>query len=255
MAEARAFADPTPGRGAQGLDGARSLPPDGSVDIWLLQLVAHRLEPHDIRLLSDDERRRGAADPAFALARAQLRRLLGHYLDVAPALLRLKYGPMGRPELDGHALSFSVSRRAGMALIAIAAMGRIGIDLERRGPLAELDAICAMLHPVEQARLAGLPAHARAALFYRIWTRKEAAAKALGRGLPDSLSALCVLGPDDGREGDPGRCEIPGSAPLFLHDLSLPASFSGALACEAAVEIINSRRFPLTADMLPGGDR
>ncbi|MEP7068204.1 MAG: 4'-phosphopantetheinyl transferase superfamily protein [Usitatibacter sp.] len=121
--------------------------------------------------------RRDGASASFVLE------VLGAYCgrDLRPGALRRS--PLGKPFLDGEALSFSVSRSGGATVVAVS-RGVVGVDLERVAPLADLDALAACcLAQAEAENLAALPPDARTRFFYKCWTRKEAFLKALGVGL------------------------------------------------------------------------
>ncbi len=98
----------------------------------------------------------------------------------------------GRPELSGND-DISVTSADRWALIARADC-RVGIDLELFG--GAIPSSTAILSVAEVAALAARPGADRAAALIRLWTAKEAVAKADGRGLTlpfDRLDAAEVL--------------------------------------------------------------
>ena len=107
---------------------------------------------------------------------------------VAPAEWRFRVGAYGRPVLDGPgetaSVTFSVSHTAGRAAVAIG-VGRTGLDVEaRRGPDdTALAAAAAAFAPAERAWLQRQAPARRAVAALRLWTLKEAFAKACGLGL------------------------------------------------------------------------
>ncbi len=114
------------------------------------------------------------------------RRLARHVLAEAsgrcdPATIRIESSVQGRPEFRAGATGWhlSLSARGAIALIAIAD-APIGIDLETEEP--DLMIPSNILRPDEQAWLGEQPEPLRVAAFCRIWTAKEAIAKALGTG-------------------------------------------------------------------------
>jgi 4'-phosphopantetheinyl transferase len=155
-------------------------------------------------LLSDDERR--SAEPASAsvrrrrvVHRAALRTVLGGYLGRPPAALRFRYGAFGKPRLDEPAgLHFNLSRSEDRALIAVSRRGPIGVDVERRADLPDLDALAARTFAaVERERLDELGGERRVHGFWTCWTRKEAVAKAVGAGLSMPPTSFAVSLRDD----------------------------------------------------------
>src|SRR5215218_8741506 len=88
-------------------------------------------------LLAPDEHlragrfRRAGDRAAYVACRGVLRALLGRFLGRDPASLRFSYGAHEKPFLEDGGCVFNVSRSGGLALIAIAASGAIGVDVER----------------------------------------------------------------------------------------------------------------------------
>jgi 4'-phosphopantetheinyl transferase len=81
-------------------------------------------------------------------------------------------------------LAASLSHSGDRVLCAIASAGLVGVDVERIRPRKEWDELASVvLHPAERERLEALEGEPRWQGFYRIWTLKEAMAKALGVGL------------------------------------------------------------------------
>jgi 4'-phosphopantetheinyl transferase len=184
--------------------------PDNAVHIWRVPLN-HRSERTALSLevLSPDERDKAARfhfdkdRNQFVQARAALRFILSEYLNVPPQTLWFSYGPHGKPALaNGHAessLRFNLSRRDGLALIAVTRGREIGIDVEfirADAPFFEIADVS--FSSSESATLRTLPESSRAAGFYNCWTRKEAYVKARGEGLSFPLKQFDVsLTPGD----------------------------------------------------------
>jgi len=132
----------------------------------------------------------------FVSGRVWLRKVLGHYLGVAPGAVVLTHGPQGKPSLTGPhgALQFNLSHSAGVALLAVCrAPAVVGVDIEAVLPIDDCEAI-ARRHfaPAEWQRWSALPQPRRLAAFYACWTRKEAYVKALGGGLSVPLDGFEV---------------------------------------------------------------
>jgi 4'-phosphopantetheinyl transferase len=78
----------------------------------------------------------------------------------------------------------SLSHSGDVVICGLAPSGLLGVDVERIRPRKHWDGLAEFaLHPSELRRLAQLPDAARWPGFYRVWTLKEALAKALGVGL------------------------------------------------------------------------
>jgi 4'-phosphopantetheinyl transferase len=129
----------------------------------------------------------------FIVARATLRGILGHYLDLNPAELRFRYTEYGKPLLaDGagdKSLRFNVSHAHGLALFAVTRGREIGIDLEWiRAGLSDEQIAERFFSTQEVRALRRLPRHLQDEAFFNCWTRKEAYIKAKGEGLSMPLS-------------------------------------------------------------------
>lgn len=129
----------------------------------------------------------GQPDPTVGLLRRAGALLLGR----AETALVLTHDRHGRPlvRVDGTArpveLPVSVSRTAGVVVIAARRAGAVGVDVERVRPLPALALAGRWFPPAELAWLADRPDSGRAVDFLRLWTAKEAVGKALGSGLGD----------------------------------------------------------------------
>ena len=160
---------------------------------WLCEAEQRRAE----RFRFERERRR------FVVGRARLRQLLAQRLGVKPASIQLEYGPYGKPALaSGHAHSgwrFNVSHCDELALYAMARGREVGVDVEATAALPEADAIarCAF-SPREYEAYSALAPKDRTARFLGVWTRKEAFAKALGKGLGMPLDRIDISAPAAG---------------------------------------------------------
>jgi 4'-phosphopantetheinyl transferase len=87
----------------------------------------------------------------------------------------------------------SLSHTGDYVLCGIAASGLLGVDVELVRPRKQWEGIAEFaLHPAERRRLSGLPDRDLWPAFYRLWTLKEALAKALGVGLAMPFSDVCL---------------------------------------------------------------
>jgi 4'-phosphopantetheinyl transferase len=119
----------------------------------------------------------------FVVSRGVLRALLGCYLDRHPGSLGFDYNPYGKPLLAGDCgICFCTSHSHGLVLLAFARGRDIGVDIERARDDLEGIAVCCF-SPREIATLHSLRNDLREEAFFAGWTRKEALAKAEGKGL------------------------------------------------------------------------
>ena len=129
----------------------------------------------------------------FALCRAALRSILCGRLGCPNQQLAFGASHLGKPYavVEGKPVpvGFNVSHSSTHGLIAFAAEGRLGVDVEERSPERDLDGLIrSVMGPSERAELALACGNQRLHLFYLLWTVKEALIKALGTGLSWDVS-------------------------------------------------------------------
>ena len=171
---------------------------EGGLHLWRLGLdgpEAHGLLTHAFEALTVEERQRaarmrsGAAPEEFIAARGSLRRLLSACLDCDPRAVEIVLGshrkPALRPLRGVRMPHFNVSHSRGMILIALSRLGSVGVDVEYIDSAIEaIDVARAAFHPDDTRRIErASTAEERLLAFYGCWTRREAVAKADGRGL------------------------------------------------------------------------
>jgi phosphopantetheinyl transferase len=169
-----------------------------------IKVVAHllrldgALEDGDYYIAAPDADLRRAAEisslpqrAAFLAARKALRELLAARLGCQPAEAPIISGPDGKPRLASGNIEFSLSRRDGWCAVALSADAPVGIDVEPVRPLAGMDEIVAEFFPaIARTAFASAALDQRQIVFFRWWTRIEAAVKASGRGLDSSISCF-----------------------------------------------------------------
>ena len=221
------------------------------VDVWKVRLTcSEECRAQAVDILSRDERERaahmGLADmrQAFEMARAALRSLLAVYLHRPPGTISLIREGYGRPRLQGDdGICFSATRSGDLAAFAFSTQTEIGIDMERRRTIANMDRVIErMFSPAEKRQLELLPPAMRQLAFFACWTRKEAYAKATGKGILTPFHEFCVdANPDEAKPAI--RFEFaPADEHWTLHDLRLNDECSAALAyrgVERAISIFD----------------
>jgi 4'-phosphopantetheinyl transferase len=121
----------------------------------------------------------------FIAGRGMLRDILGGYLCIDPAEVRIATGEHGKPFLaDGAVdLRFNLSHVDEILVLAVAAGVEVGVDIERiDSGKAIHDMARLAFSRQEQEELLAIPASRQAEAFYRCWVCKEACLKACGRG-------------------------------------------------------------------------
>lgn len=225
-----------------------SLPAPEAPHVWFVSLsqddaVLDVLAGH----LSSDERDRAdrfqfARDRrAFTVARGALRQLLAAYTGLAPERLAFTTGPHGKPSLEAPGPAFNLSHAGSWAVVAVAAAGRIGVDLEAIRPLEDLAGMARQVFsPDECEALAARPAGARLEAFFRLWTYKEAVIKAVGAGFSMPTTTFSVLpGERWARLDRP----VDGQANFRLLAVPTEPGYMAAVAAEPPVERLLCRRW------------
>jgi 4'-phosphopantetheinyl transferase len=137
----------------------------------------------------------------FATSHANLRRILGAYLQRDAQSLRFSTGSFGKPTLepDEHVarrISFNLTHTATAGLLAVGSGIEVGVDAETIRPIGP-DVAEAHFSAHELSALNTLSGDAWLNAFYTIWTRKEALLKAEGVGLNLPLADFDVSVPPD----------------------------------------------------------
>lgn len=213
----------------------------GEVHLWAwplepspVDLAAH-IEILDHEELHRMHGFRFAADRSrYAVAHANLRRILGAYLGRLPERICFRANHFGKPELAEEdptsLLRFSLSHSRSVAVLALALELPVGVDVEDVRPI-EAEVAEAHFSTTEISALGSLHGDAWLSGFYRCWTRKEAILKAEGVGLHLALDGFDVsLLPDVPPELLGTREPVHFRYPWKLHDVSPASGTIGALA-------------------------
>lgn len=221
---------------------APASPSTGEVHVWTVVLDGcGGLD--QLECLSPDERARAERfrfdrdRHRFVATRVTLREILGNCLGVPARDVAFQYGPCGKPALAKEMESdvqFNLSHCRGVALVAVAAGRRVGVDLEFVSPRGAEGRIAErFFSAAEVTALRALPRELQEEAFFACWTRKEAYLKGRGEGLSIPLCAFSVsLAP-----GEPlallGHAAAPEEARAWsLRSLETVPGFATALAVE-----------------------
>ncbi|MER7174421.1 4'-phosphopantetheinyl transferase family protein [Streptomyces mesophilus] len=148
---------------------------------------------------------------AFVERRTAVRQVLGDLLGVSPRSVPLHTGANGRPLLDGWSLSLSSC--GAVAALALARGVLCGIDVEAVFETRRVHAIASLLMP--DGEIAEWDARA----LTRLWTAKEAYAKAANVTLLDALQRA--------RAVDGVRALVADGTRYAVHELPLSGRFPG----------------------------
>jgi 4'-phosphopantetheinyl transferase len=216
---------PPPGTFVSATDG---------VDLWLVDLsipddqrvaMAQVLSPDEVeraaRYRFDKDRRR------YEIRRSVLRHILAAYTGIAAADLVFERGPHGKPTLPATVpnVRFNLSFSAQLALIGVTRDCDLGVDIQHVDATRDLVPLAERFFAEHEAReIADVAGEERVRRFYRYWTRKEAIAKATGRGLTMVMEGQDV----DTFEG------------FQISDIEVPSGFAAAIAVEGQGHTIHT---------------
>lgn len=190
-------------------------------DTWWMPLSPGERDRAD-RYRRDDDRRRSVA------GRHLIRTTLAPLLACAASAVPIAIDRHGRPVVDG-APAFSLSHAGDQVALAVAPVGvalTVGIDIEVVRD--DIDPLALGRRVFAGAELTALQsAGDRIALFFRLWTIKEALLKAAGRGLSIDPRTVRI----DAESDPPAIVDAP--AALGLRGcvvLPCPPGYAAALA-------------------------
>lgn len=225
-----------------------------SVLVRCVRPVTRELAADHANLLAPEEHRRAARfhrcedRTSFVLTRAALRDLLATPLGLSPHEVVLTQDRRGKPALTGHPwLAWNLTRTRDLSLIALrgaldppdggACTPAVGIDIEpSRRPICGSVAarICT---PDERAHLDVLGPDERQVRLLQLWVRKEAIAKADGRGLGLPFTSI-------GIDAD-GKVTITDSdTSMWVRDLDVGDTHVAALATVGATSAPQLHQWP-----------
>ena len=174
----------------------------------------------------------------FIAAHGILRRLLGAYLEIAPAHVRFRKSDHDKPFLsDGLPsgdLRFNMSHSGGRVMLAFAIGRELGIDIEQVRPdFATQEIAERFFSRSEVDKLRSLPRDVQSEAFFNCWTRKEAFIKAIGEGLSCPLDTFDVtLAPGEPARLLATRVEGQPASRWSMQSLDVGEGYKAAIAVE-----------------------
>lgn len=140
----------------------------------------------------------------FIAARSTLRHILSLYLNISPNEIEFGYAEHKKPYLhipnlpipNNPRLQFNLAHSHDIAIYAFTLSYAVGIDIEKIKETYDPAVAERFFSPHEFKDLMKLPSKDRITTFYRIWSRKEAVIKAVGKGLSIPLSTFSVSSND-----------------------------------------------------------
>lgn len=158
------------------------LPPSTNELLTLRNQLTDQERERADRFLAEKHRSR------FVVGRARMRQILGKYVEQSPADVELQFENLGKPYFADPALNekyqFNFSNSSNLAICAVTLEQPVGVDLERIRTMSDMLGLARRYFAEsETTALFAQPESKQPAAFFRLWTRKEAWLKAIGKGL------------------------------------------------------------------------
>ncbi|MFE9577520.1 4'-phosphopantetheinyl transferase family protein [Nocardia sp. NPDC006044] len=217
----------------------RTIAPDG-VALWWFGLSGKCCAGDRLVLSAEELARSERFDKAAFAAdyiriRATMRRVLAAYAGTPPEDLVFTVGEHGKPGLACAAPAFNLTHTGGLAVIAIAGSGSVGVDAETLDAYFDLAGLSArVLTPREVERVG-----ADTGRFLHHWVAKESYLKWLGSGLTVSPDTIELRADPAGRAVVSGvdGVDLPAR---YVHHFGLGTRYVGAVVGDRV-----PRRYPL----------
>ncbi len=156
------------------------------------------------------------------------RQVLAKYSDVPPEALQFVENNYGKPNLQSgqnrEGISFSCSSSADMAAIALVKDREIGIDIEFIQQNLKISQVSGQIFTRQEQELIENSGNS-AQVFFELWTKKEAFAKAAGKGLVYANPGRLDLTPDMVKISENGMTKY-----LHFKKLSIAPNYAGSIA-------------------------
>jgi 4'-phosphopantetheinyl transferase len=218
------------------------------IHVWSTNLttLSAKEQAEKIAFLSPDETERVARfrfpihKQRFIAFRYLLRQILSLYVKTLPQEIQFAYTPYKKPYLlnPSHSpFQFNLAHSDDMAIYAITLNYDVGIDIEKMRPTYNQLVAQRFFNEKENHLLMQLPTKEKMAGFYRVWSRKEALIKAVGKGLSLPLSSFCVA------TQDVDETIVLENDTWSLHPLSIKPGYQAALATNQIIKSISHWQF------------
>jgi 4'-phosphopantetheinyl transferase len=236
--------------GFTALDTANCILNEARIDLWQFSLVNEL--PNAMQILNADEIARterfyfSRHQRRFSTARATLRIILARYLNTHPARLEFSYNSHGKPKVINSArLQFNLSHSGDLAVLAVGKGFPMGIDIEKYSARPYEGIAKSSFSDHEFEEFMKVPQALKPAIFFHIWSQKEAFIKACGLGLayPTKNFSVPTSMPTKQLVDDPLH-----NMTWHLRSFMPEVACSGALCCHPTIREIRHGIIQLQAN-------
>jgi len=181
---------------------------------------------------------------AYIISRGILRTVLSEYLKAMPVDIVLEYNEHGKPSiadrLNPQNVKFNLSHSNELILYAVAKNKEVGIDVEYMRDIDRAERIIERFFSPEQKDFYNSQSESmKKTAFFRLWTRREAYGKAMGRGF--SVPAVDCGIPLMRSDGKPASVHVV-SGKWSIYDLEQDDDYVSAVTVEGRIRRIECFR-------------
>lgn len=196
----------------------------------LLSLLRPEEHERALRFLRDEDRLR------YSVGRLLLRDVTSSLTGDSREGLNIRLDKHGKPFIpDGPA--FNLSHSGSIVLIGVCEQPFVGVDIEAVRCIDDMESLASMCFSADELnRFYSLPREDRTGAFFRIWTRKEALVKAIGKGLKIDLKTFSVSPERSDRNqllSLPGEASSTGAWSIF--DVPVSPGYEAAVAVSSMI--------------------
>jgi len=181
---------------------------------------------------------------SYIISRGILRTVLSEYLRIKPADIVFEYNKHGKPSiangLNPRNVRFNLSHSNDLILYAVAKNKEVGIDVEHMRDVDRAERIIERFFSPEQRDFYNSQAESmKKTAFFRLWTRREAYGKAMGRGF--SVPAVDCGIPLMRSDRKPASVQVV-SGKWSIYDLEQDDDYVSAVTIEGQIRRIECFR-------------
>ncbi len=130
----------------------------------------------------------------YIISHGILRSILTYYIDQSPSGLELINNTHGKPFLKNSTIEFNMSHSRNMVCYVIAFNNKVGVDIEFYNTTIDVIGMLELVFTKKEVELIkSLDIDEQYNTFYKLWTKKEALVKAVGKGLSYPINTIEVI--------------------------------------------------------------
>lgn len=175
----------------------------------------------------------------YIMSHGILRLILSYYTKQYPQDIEYTHNEYGKPFLENSNIHFNMSHSHNMVSYIVALNYKVGIDIERHDENLNVQELASLvLTSAESQYFSSINSKDRVALFYHLWTKKEALIKANGQGLSYPINTIEAIALSAGGNIllTTGKNTL--QQKYYYYELEIHENYYGAIAIEQKVDEI-----------------